>query len=231
MKTQTSPYHYFLHILMPVILCISILLIVSGCYLFKSNEDPLTSSILSTTNTLASSDTVTDTTVTTAPETTAVTETVVAESETTPESTLLTDMNSIEIYWSHAYMVSFDTSTGLAQFDYFDILTGQDAIDWLVEHEGYTQEDAQAKVNNFADTEYVEKNINPQLRTIDMTTVSITTNRDENGFLALPAITLTYNEFIDRIDEFLYTASYQNVSEIIVKDEKIVEVNVCVFMG
>jgi len=231
MKTQSSPYYYFLHILMPIILCISILLIVSGCYLFKSNEDTLPSSILSTTNTLGSSDTVTDTTVTTAPETTAITETAVTESETTPESTLLTDMNSIEIYWSHAYMVSFDASTGLAQFDYFDMLTGQDAIDWLVEHEGYTQEDAQAKVNNFADTEFVEKNINPQLRTIDMSTVPITTNRDENGFLALPSIPLTYSEFTARIDEFVCTASNYSVAEIIVKDGVIVEITVDVFMG
>lgn len=128
-------------------------------------------------------------------------------------------------------MVSFDPSTGYAEFDYFDILTGQDAINWLVDHEGYTEEDAEAKVNNFADTEFVEKNINPQLRTIDMTSVLITTNRDEDGFLALPQVPLTYSEFADRIDEFIYTTSNYSVAEVIVKDDKIVEIIVDVFMG
>lgn len=128
-------------------------------------------------------------------------------------------------------MVSFDPSTGYAEFDYFDILTGQDAINWLVDHEGYTEEDAEAKVNNFADTEFVEKNINPQLRTIDMTSVLITTNRDEDGVLALPQVPLTYSEFADRIDEFIYTASNYSVAEEIVKDDKIVEIIVDVFMG
>jgi hypothetical protein len=216
---------------LPAILCLSILLIGVGCFRDPEDEDSENSTASSENDPFETSVDENDPTGTAAPETTAVSETEMTESETIPESTLLTDINSIEIYSSHAYMVSFDPSTGLAEFDYFDMLTGQDAINWLVEHEGYTQEDAEAKVNNFADTEYVEKNINPQLRTIDMTTVSITTNVDENGYLALPQVPLTYNEFKNRIDDFIHTSSNYCATQIKVENGVIVEIIVDVFMG
>ncbi len=77
------------------------------------------------------------------------------------------------MYSSYADLVSFDPATGIAKFDYFDMLRGQDAIDFLVSNEGYSQADAEELVENFADSEYVEKNTNPQLRSIDLDDVSL----------------------------------------------------------
>lgn len=76
--------------------------------------------------------------------------------------------NSAEIYSSYAHMVSFDPARGWADFDYFEMLRGEAAVKWLVEKEGYTQAAAQEEVDNFADSEFIEKNTNPQLRTIDL---------------------------------------------------------------
>jgi hypothetical protein len=78
-----------------------------------------------------------------------------------------------KMYTSYAKMVSFDTATGMADFDYFDMLRGEDAVNWLVEQEGYSQSDAEALVNDFADSEYIEKNSNSQLRTIDLSKVPV----------------------------------------------------------
>lgn len=77
------------------------------------------------------------------------------------------------MYSSYADLVSFDPSTGIAQFDYFDLLRGDDAVNYLVDHEGYTAADAQAEVDAFADSEFVKKNENPQLRAIDLDDVSL----------------------------------------------------------
>lgn len=226
METQIYPHYVSPRYFMTIILVIGILMITGGCIKPLRDEDSETTEHSSATDTLVSSADVSDPTDTTEPETTAVTET-----ETTPESTLLTDINSLEIYSSHAYMVSFDPSTGLAEFDYFDFLQGQDAIDWLVEHEGYTQEDAENEVNNWADTEGIEKNINSRLRVIDMRTVPIVSNSDENGYLELPAVSLTYSEFIDRIDDFIYSSTNHPSAYIVVLDGEIEYVNVDYFMG
>jgi len=72
------------------------------------------------------------------------------------------------MYTSYAEIVSYDPATGWAEFDYFDLLTGDTAVQWLVDNEGYTLADAQALVDDFADSEFVYKNINPQLRTVDL---------------------------------------------------------------
>ncbi|MHB1314493.1 MAG: hypothetical protein ACYCX2_03275 [Christensenellales bacterium] len=76
--------------------------------------------------------------------------------------------NEAEMYSSYAYMVSYDPARGWADFDYFSMLRGEEAVEWLVEEEGYTLAAAQAEVENFADSEFIEKNTNPQLRTIDL---------------------------------------------------------------
>ena len=89
-------------------------------------------------------------------------------------------------------------------------------------------EDAEDLVNNFADTEYVEKNINPRLRTIDMRTVFITTNLDENEYLELPQVPLDYSDFVSRADSLIIRNPY---TRIIVEDNEIIEVIVGVFMG
>jgi len=94
--------------------------------------------------------------------TAAPTPTIPAESAHTPV------INTAAMYSSYAFLNSFDPATGLAEFDYFDMLNGQDAINWLVSYEGYTQADAENEVNNYVDGEFVLKNANPQLRTVDL---------------------------------------------------------------
>jgi hypothetical protein len=119
------------------------------------------------------------------------------------------------MYSSYAHMVSFDPARGLAEFDYFDLLRGDDAVEWLVESEGYTVADAAAAVADFADSEFVEKNANPQLRTIDLADIPVTLMFDpETGDMLEPSSPLTgslidlYNLFeLDHklvLDAFFY---------------------------
>ena len=77
------------------------------------------------------------------------------------------------MYTSYANFVSYDPDSNVAQFDYFDMLRGDDAVAYLVDHEGYTQADAQAYVDAFSDSEFVTKNTNPQLRSVELTEVSL----------------------------------------------------------
>ncbi len=88
-----------------------------------------------------------------------------------------------KMYTSFAHMVSFNVSAGTADFDYFDMLRGNDAVKWLVEQEGYTQADAQALVVDYADSEFIEKNTNAQLRTVDLNTVPVTLIINNDGTL------------------------------------------------
>lgn len=89
-----------------------------------------------------------------------------------------------EIYSSYAHMVSLDVARGVADFDYFEMLRGADAVEWLVEHEGYTQADAEALVAEFADSEFIEKNTNPQIRQIDLTDIPLTLMFRPDGTMA-----------------------------------------------
>lgn len=82
-------------------------------------------------------------------------------------------VNTMEFYSCYALMVSYNPANGWAEFDYFYMLTGQEAIEWLVSHEGYTLADAENEVNDYADGEYVCRNTNTGLRTIDLDTVPI----------------------------------------------------------
>ena len=85
------------------------------------------------------------------------------------------------MYSSYADLISFDPETGIAKFDYFDMLRGADAVKFLVDHEGYTQTAAQKMVDDFADSEFVKKNINPQLRAIDIDDVPLKLMVKPNG--------------------------------------------------
>ncbi len=78
------------------------------------------------------------------------------------------------MYSSYAHMVTYDPAVGVADFDYFDLLQGKDAVKWLVEQKGYTQAEAEAEVADYADSEFIEKNTNKQLRTIDLKNIPIT---------------------------------------------------------
>lgn len=85
------------------------------------------------------------------------------------------------MYSSYAHLVSFDPDTGVAEFDYFDILKGDDAVAYLVEHDGYSEAEAQSLVADYADSEYVEKNTNSQLRAIDLDDVSLSLMYQPSG--------------------------------------------------
>jgi len=109
--------------------------------------------------------------VTTAPTAT----TTVPPTPTEPIATAVPSptVSNPPMYASYADLVSFDPATGVAQFDYFDLLRGDDAVDYLVDHEGYTKTKAQAMVDEFADSEFVKKNEKKQLRAIDLDDVSL----------------------------------------------------------
>ena len=85
------------------------------------------------------------------------------------------------MYSSYADLISFDPETGIAKFDYFDMLRGADAVKFLVDHEGYTQAAAKALVDDYTDSEFVKKNTNPQLRAIDIDDVPLKLMVKPNG--------------------------------------------------
>ena len=128
------------------------------------------------------SPTVTDTPAPTAAPTATPTATPAAETATpaatmaataTPTSAPSPTPKGPAMYSSYADLISFDPETGIAKFDYFDMLRGADAVKFLVDHEGYTQTAAQKMVDDFADSEFVKKNTNPQLRAIDIDDVPL----------------------------------------------------------
>jgi len=83
-------------------------------------------------------------------------------------------VNTAEMYSSLALLVSFDPATGWAEFDYFQRLFGEDAIKWYMESDGDTYEEAyDSYYNTDAQVYGVYKNINPQLRTIDLHDVDL----------------------------------------------------------
>ncbi len=94
-------------------------------------------------------------------------------STATPAPSASASPGGMALYSSYAHMVSYDPACGSADFDYFEMLTGDDAVAWLVDHEGYTLSDAQAEVDDYADSEFIEKNTNPQLRTISLIDVPL----------------------------------------------------------
>ena len=136
------------------------------------------------------SPTVTDTPAPTAAPTVAPTPTPAAETAT-PAATMATTATPTSapsptpkgpaMYSSYADLISFDPETGIAKFDYVDMLRGADAVKFLVDHEGYTQANAQKMVDDFADSEFVKKNINPQLRAIDIDDVPLKLMVKPNG--------------------------------------------------
>lgn len=103
-----------------------------------------------------------------------------------------------EMYSSYAHLVSFDPGTGIAQFDYFEMLYGDEAVQYLVEHRGYTLEEAQEEVDSYAESESVVKNDNPQLRAINLTKHSLSLMYQPSGEEVTDAtpIPSTYSDFL-----------------------------------
>jgi len=156
------------------------LLLLSAALLFTACVEPAAAQpsptavqVLETTSTAAPAETPT---VTMAPEPTpSAVPTVTQTPDPTPTPTIepTPTPGGPTMYSSYADLITFDPETGIAKFDYFDMLRGQDAVNFLVSHEGYTQSAAEEIVENFADSEYVKKNTNPQLRAIDLDDVPL----------------------------------------------------------
>ena len=119
-----------------------------------------------------------------------------------------TPYNTMDFYSCYAHMVSYNPSNGWAEFDYFYLHQGQDAIDYLVDHEGYSVSDAEALVNNFADSEFIEENNNTGLRTIDLNTVDVRTIVNADGSVG-PDL---YGSIVDiSYINSLYAANHSNL--------------------
>jgi hypothetical protein len=97
-----------------------------------------------------------------------------------------TPNNGPTLYTSYAHMTAYHPDSGIADFDYFDMLRGEDAAKWMVEKEGYTQAEAEAIAADFADSEFIEKNENPQIRSIDLNNVELKLMFDADGDELLP---------------------------------------------
>ncbi len=104
------------------------------------------------------------------------------ENEAQPETGAV-PVNTAELYSSFAHMVSFDPESGWAEFDYFDLLKGDEAVEWLVNEEGLLPDEAQAQVDEMADSEFIERNINPQLRTMNLSELQLRLIVDASGSL------------------------------------------------
>ena len=151
-----------------------------------NGEQPTTTTTDATSGTTGSTAT---TAVTTTPETTAEATSTAAETTTTEATTTMATVTEsspepeIYLYSSYAHMVSYDPVSGLADFDYFNMLKGDDAVQWLVNEEGYTLADAEAEVADYADSEFIEQNVNPQLRTFDLNDVALKLMYHSDGTL------------------------------------------------
>lgn len=140
--------------------------------------------------------------------------------EETQSGSATTPAGTDELYSSYAHMISFDPDSGMAEFDYFNMLKGEDAVNWLVEQEGYSLADAQEEVANYADSEFIEKNTNPKLRTIDLNDVNLSLMYEPDGTMVEGAesvdtgiadLTALYTLDPDLLlDSFFYYVTVQN---------------------
>jgi hypothetical protein len=166
-----------------VFICLFVLLNTAACLTRKTtgSEPAATTTSQATTVESASTTTVATPTSTTALPTTTAPAVTTAPPVTTAAPTLapttaatgISPTNTADMYSSYAFMVSYDPARGWADFDYFTMLRGEEAVQWLVAHEGRTLAEAQAEVAGFADSEFVLKNTNPQLRTIDLRSIPL----------------------------------------------------------
>ncbi len=137
----------------------------------------------------------------------------VASATPSPTPSLLPAPSTPAMYDSDALFVSFDPGTGIAQFDYIEILQGNDAVQYMVTYQGKTLQEAQDIVENWADSECIVKNHNSQLRSIDMNGPAIKMlcypNGDED--YSLNGISFSYQDFVtlytnhpDKVDCYLF---------------------------
>lgn len=185
-----------------LLICLVILLLMAACDNTPSDTTRDETSINTTPSTTAASATASSTA---APSETSAetfesttTESIPSETAeiTTTESSTTTSTTTVPMYSSYAHMVSYDPARDFADFDYFNLLKGQDAIDYLVDHEGYTRTDAEALVNDFADSEFIEQNDNPLFRTIDLRDIDLKLMYHPDGTMVTDATPID-SELID----------------------------------
>ncbi len=99
------------------------------------------------------------------------------------------------MYSSYAYMRSFDPQSGIAQFDYFDVLTGSEAVNYLINCEGYCSLVAQEEVAKYEQTDFLEVNTDGALWGIDLNKTYIKLLYDVNGSFAEPAEETSIEDF------------------------------------
>ncbi len=119
-----------------------------------------------------------------APTQTVIQETVSPSQKVSPAASVSPAAGDTpEMYTSYAHMTAFNPDDNTASFDYFNMLRGDDAVQWLIDQDGYTEADAQAVVADFAESEFIEKNTNSQLRTVDLSAVPVTLIVSDDGSL------------------------------------------------
>lgn len=79
----------------------------------------------------------------------------------------------LPMYSSFAYMRSFNPETGIAQFDYFEMLKGPDAVDYLINYEGYCSLVAETEIEKLGEDDFMEKNLGFELRQINLKKVPV----------------------------------------------------------
>lgn len=76
-------------------------------------------------------------------------------------------------YSSYADLIFFNPGTGIAYFDYFDLLQGADAVEYLVNKEGYSKAKAEEEVAEYADSEYIRDDGDGTLYPVDINTTNL----------------------------------------------------------
>lgn len=115
-----------------------------------------------------------------------------------------------QLYSSYAYLRRFDPQSGIAQFDYFDVLTGNDAVNYLINCEGYCSLVAQEVVARYEKTDFLEVNPDGALWDIDLSKTDIKLLYDVDGSFAEPAEAASIEDFTSlwNVDKSLLMQKY-----------------------
>lgn len=83
------------------------------------------------------------------------------------------ESESLPMFSSFAHMRSFDPKTGIAQFDFFEMLKGAEAVDYLINFEGYCSAAAETETEQLGEGDFLEKNLSYELRQINLKKVPV----------------------------------------------------------
>jgi hypothetical protein len=123
----------------------------------------------------------------------------------------------------YAHCTAFNPATGVVTLDYVDVLTGDEAVNALMQDYGLTKADAEAQLYDYEPNEYI-RNQNPQLRTFtmdDTTVIKVLYNTD--GTMSPEGHLCTYAEFkaLYAAQADVVTNEYQLYS-VVVRNNKVV---------